>query len=89
MCIRDSVYAPTADTAIMCTEVLEDWNPETITYDHQPDVSGVYQMCIRDSYYNAQMVKTAQSAQRKLLRNQFSGLLVYSYSIYELSLIHI
>ena len=42
LCVRN-VYAPTADTAIMCTEVLEDWNPETITYDHQPDVSGVYQ----------------------------------------------
>ncbi len=23
--------------------VQEDWNPETITYDHQPNVSGVYQ----------------------------------------------
>ncbi|MFQ7074065.1 MAG: DNRLRE domain-containing protein [Christensenellales bacterium] len=42
LCVRN-VYAPTADTAIMCTEVLEDWDPETITYDHQPDVSGVYQ----------------------------------------------
>ena len=42
LCVRN-VYAPTADTVIMCTEVLEDWNPETITYDHQPDVSGVYQ----------------------------------------------
>ena len=42
LCVRN-VYAPTADTAIMCTEVLEDWNPETITYDHQPNVSGVYQ----------------------------------------------
>ena len=42
LCVRN-VYAPTADIAIMCTEVLEDWNPETITYDHQPDVSGVYQ----------------------------------------------
>ena len=42
LCVRN-VYAPTADTAIMCTEVLEDWNPEKITYDHQPDVSGVYQ----------------------------------------------
>ena len=42
LCVRN-VYAPTADTAIMCKEVLEDWNPETITYDHQPDVSGVYQ----------------------------------------------
>ena len=42
LCVRN-VYAPTANTAIMCTEVLEDWNPETITYDHQPDVSGVYQ----------------------------------------------
>ncbi len=42
LCVRN-VYAPTADTAIMCKEVLEDWDPETITYDHQPDVSGVYQ----------------------------------------------
>ena len=42
LCVRN-VYAPTADTAIMCTEVLEDWDPETITYDHQPNVSGVYQ----------------------------------------------
>ena len=42
LCLRN-VYAPTADTAIMCKEVLEDWDPETITYDHQPDVSGVYQ----------------------------------------------
>ena len=42
LCVRN-VYAPTADTAIMCTEVLEDWDPETITYDHQPDVSSVYQ----------------------------------------------
>ena len=42
LCVRN-VYAPTADTVIMCTEVLEDWDPETITYDHQPDVSGVYQ----------------------------------------------
>ena len=42
LCVRN-VYAPTADTAIMCKEVMEDWDPETITYDHQPDVSGVYQ----------------------------------------------
>ena len=42
LCVRN-VYAPTADTAIMCKEVLKDWDPETITYDHQPDVSGVYQ----------------------------------------------
>ena len=42
LCVRN-VYAPTADTAIMCKEVLQDWDPETITYDHQPDVSGVYQ----------------------------------------------
>ena len=42
LCIRN-VYAPTADTAIMCKEVLKDWDPETITYDHQPNVSGVYQ----------------------------------------------
>ena len=42
LCVRN-VYAPTADTAIMCTEVLEDWNPETITYATQPKVSGVYQ----------------------------------------------
>ena len=27
----------------MCKEVLEDWNPETITYATQPKVSGVYQ----------------------------------------------
>ena len=42
LCVRN-VYAPTADTAIMCKEVLKDWDPEMITYDHQPDVSGVYQ----------------------------------------------
>ena len=42
LCVRN-VYAPTADTAIMCKEVLEGWDPETITYDHQPNVSGVYQ----------------------------------------------
>ena len=42
LCIRN-VYAPTADTAIMCTEVLEDWNPETITYENRPDVNGLYQ----------------------------------------------
>lgn len=42
LCVRN-VYATTADTAIMCKEVLKDWDPETITYDHQPDVSGVYQ----------------------------------------------
>ena len=30
LCVRN-VYAPTADTAIMCKEVMEDWNPETIT----------------------------------------------------------
>ena len=42
LCVRN-VYAPTADTAIMCKEVLEDWNPETITYENRPDVSGVYQ----------------------------------------------
>ena len=42
LCVRN-VYAPTADTAIMCKEVLEDWNPETITYATQPKVSGVYQ----------------------------------------------
>ena len=42
LCVRN-VYAPTADTAIMCKEVLKDWDPETITYDHQPNVSGVYQ----------------------------------------------
>ena len=27
----------------MCKEVLEDWNPETITYENRPEVSGVYQ----------------------------------------------
>ena len=32
LCVRN-VYAPTADTAIMCKEVLKDWDPETITYD--------------------------------------------------------
>ena len=32
LCVRN-VYAPTADTAIMCKEVMEDWDPETITYD--------------------------------------------------------
>ena len=42
LCVRN-VYAPTADTAIMCKEVLENWNPETITYATQPKVSGVYQ----------------------------------------------
>ena len=42
LCVRN-VYAPTADTAIMCKEVLEDWNPETITYENRPEVSGVYQ----------------------------------------------
>ena len=42
LCVRN-VYAPTADTAIMCKEVMEDWNPETITYENRPDVSGVYQ----------------------------------------------
>ena len=42
LCVRN-VYAPTADTAIMCKEVLEGWDPETITYDHQPNVSGAYQ----------------------------------------------
>ncbi len=42
LCVRN-VYAPTADTAIMCKEVLEDWDPETITYENRPDVSGVYQ----------------------------------------------
>ena len=42
LCVRN-VYAPTADTAIMCKEVLEDWNHVTslaglesyLTYDHQ------------------------------------------------------
>ena len=42
LCVRN-VYAPTADTAIMCKEVLEDWNPETITYATQPKVNGLYQ----------------------------------------------
>ena len=42
LCLRN-VYAPTADTAIMCKEVLEDWDPETITYENRPNVSGVYQ----------------------------------------------
>ena len=42
LCVRN-VYAPTADTAIMCKEVLKDWDPETITYENRPDVSGVYQ----------------------------------------------
>lgn len=42
LCVRN-VYAPTADTAIMCKEVLENWDPETITYATQPKVSGVYQ----------------------------------------------
>ena len=42
LCVRN-VYAPTADTAIMCKEVLEDWDPETVTYENRPDVSGVYQ----------------------------------------------
>ena len=42
LCVRN-VYAPTADTAIMCKEVLEDWDPETITYENRPEVSGVYQ----------------------------------------------
>lgn len=42
LCVRN-VYAPTADTAIMCKEVLQDWDPETITYATQPKVSGVYQ----------------------------------------------
>ena len=42
LCVRN-VYAPTADTAIMCKEVMEDWDPETITYATQPKVSGVYQ----------------------------------------------
>ena len=42
LCVRN-VYAPTADTAIMCKEVLKDWDPETITYATQPKVSGVYQ----------------------------------------------
>ena len=42
LCVRN-VYAPTADTAIMCKEVLENWDPETITYATQPKVSGLYQ----------------------------------------------
>ena len=42
LCVRN-VYAPTADTAIMCKEVLKDWDPETITYENRPNVSGVYQ----------------------------------------------
>ena len=44
LCVRN-VYAPTADTAIMCKEVLEDWDPETITYatpaQSQRPVSGL------------------------------------------------
>jgi len=42
LCVRN-VYAPTVDTAIMCKEVLKDWDPETITYENRPEVSGVYQ----------------------------------------------
>ena len=42
LCVRN-VYAPTADTAIMCKEVLKDWDPETITYATQPKVNSLYQ----------------------------------------------
>lgn len=42
LCVRN-VYAPTADTAIMCKEVLENWDPETITYATQPKVNSLYQ----------------------------------------------
>ena len=42
LCVRN-VYAPTADTAIMCKEVLKDWDHVTslaglesyLTHDHQ------------------------------------------------------
>ena len=42
LCVRN-VYAPSADTAIMCKEVLKDWDPETITYATQPKVNSLYQ----------------------------------------------
>lgn len=35
--------APTAETALMCSEVLGDWNAATLTFANQPDANPLYQ----------------------------------------------